>query len=197
MVLLADCAGSAVRWNPTYSNLLASAHGGHVRVWDTRMASATANIMAHTSTVYSVDWNPRQPDEFVTTAPNDREQMVKLWSMANPRKPRGHVCTAQASLARFTPFENGLVTTVLPRARPREGGETLLWSLDHIYEVPPPAPQPRAPFAADVAAGRGTGRSSPLRRSPGGRTLAGWRMQRPRGPRASGSSRSTRAAAQW
>lgn len=80
--------------------VLASAHGGNVKIWDTRMATETHHITAHTSSIYSLDWSYTTPDEFTTAAPSALDQTVKIWSLASPREPKGsmrgdHVCRAR------------------------------------------------------------------------------------------------------
>ena len=96
---------------------LASAHDGSIRLWDTRMASTSVTIMGHMAAITSIDWNPNEPGEFVTTSPSSLDQMVKIWDAEEKGQPKGFFRSSQVSKARYTPFDNGLVTTVFPRAR--------------------------------------------------------------------------------
>ncbi len=57
------------RWNKQSGNIIATAHDGDVKIWDTRKASMPIlYITAHISRIYSLDWSPLNKDLVVTSA---------------------------------------------------------------------------------------------------------------------------------
>jgi WD40 repeat protein len=73
---------SQLRWNPLSAHILASAHDGEVRIWDTRKTDTyVAFITAHFSSISSLDWSPKKSEQLVTCA---QDSQIKIWDINFP-----------------------------------------------------------------------------------------------------------------
>ena len=58
-----------VRWNRTNSKLLATAHEGDVRLWDTRKGSIPVQyIAAHLHKIHGLDWSLNEENQLATSS---------------------------------------------------------------------------------------------------------------------------------
>lgn len=127
-------SASQVKFNKQDGHILASSHGGHLHVWDTRKgAEPVRTISAHTRKIYSIDWHKKRRDHIVTSS---FDQSIKLWSSAqgdSMEKETGRPLHARevrtgypVYSAQFTPFDD------LVLALPHRGDLGL-----HAYDLQP------------------------------------------------------------
>ena len=92
---------SQLRWNPLSAHILASAHDGEVRIWDTRKTDTyVAFITAHFSSISSLDWSPKKSEQLVTCA---QDRHIKIWDINMPREFKITTMTAKpVSKIRYT-----------------------------------------------------------------------------------------------
>lgn len=92
---------SQLRWNPLSSHILASAHDGEVRIWDTRKTDTYVSfITAHFSSISSLDWSPKRSEQLVTCA---QDRQIKVWDVNMPLEFKIKSLTAKpVSKIRYT-----------------------------------------------------------------------------------------------
>ncbi|KAH8828328.1 vacuolar membrane protein [Flagelloscypha sp. PMI_526] len=113
-------AGTHVKWNRVDSNILASAHGHEVLIWDRRKGSLPlSRIQAHQSRIYGLDWSHHSHSELVTCS---LDKTIKVWDVIAHRQPDisvgMHHCTPKMSIrtnypiwrARHLPFGHGVLS---------------------------------------------------------------------------------------
>ncbi|NXU56588.1 WDR59 protein, partial [Turnix velox] len=124
--LSAVAGASQVKWNKKNANCLATSHDGDVRIWDKRKPStAVEYLAAHLSKIHGLDWHP---DNEYTLATSSQDNSVRFWDYRQPRKYLSILpCQVPVWKARYTPFNNGLVTVMVPQLR-RENS-LLLWNV--------------------------------------------------------------------
>ena len=72
-----------VRWNRVSGHLLATAHEGDVRLWDSRKGSAPVQyIAAHLQKIHGLDWSMTQDNQLATSS---QDCTVKFFDVNNPR----------------------------------------------------------------------------------------------------------------
>ena len=100
---------SQLAWNRSDGNILASTHGGFVRIWDMRKESLPVKcIRAHESQIFGIDWSHTNESELVTCA---LDKLVKFWDVNNPENFIDYIQTSSPiRRAKYTPFGSGLVT---------------------------------------------------------------------------------------
>lgn len=112
-----------VRWNRANSYLLATAHEGDVRLWDTRKGVPFQYIAAHLQKIHGLDWSINQDNQLATSS---QDCTVKFFDVENPRVVENALRTVcPVWRARYTPFGDGMTTTQLRRGE----NNLLLWSL--------------------------------------------------------------------
>ncbi|KAE8609135.1 hypothetical protein XENTR_v10011722 [Xenopus tropicalis] len=128
--LSAVAGASQVKWNKKNSNCLATSHDGDVRIWDRRKPStAVEYIAAHLYKIHGLDWHP---DSEYILATSSQDNSVKFWDSRQPRKCLNVLaCQVPVWKARYTPFNNGLVTVMVPQLR-RENS-LLLWNVYDLH----------------------------------------------------------------
>ncbi|XP_063294156.1 GATOR2 complex protein WDR59 isoform X2 [Pelobates fuscus] len=128
--LSAVAGASQVKWNKKNPNCIASSHDGDVRIWDRRKAStAVEYIAAHLYKIHGLDWHP---DNEYILATSSQDNSVKFWDTRHPRKCLSVLaCQVPVWKARYTPFNNGLVTVMVPQLR-RENS-LLLWNVYDLH----------------------------------------------------------------
>ncbi|KAF4793038.1 WD repeat domain 59 [Turdus rufiventris] len=121
-----QAGASQVKWNKKNANCLATSHDGDVRIWDKRKPStAVEYLAAHLSKIHGLDWHP---DNEYTLATSSQDNSVRFWDYRQPRKYLNILpCQVPVWKARYTPFNNGLVTVMVPQLR-RENS-LLLWNV--------------------------------------------------------------------
>eukprot|EP00069_Balaena_mysticetus_P009809 bmy_20384T0 len=126
VALSAVAGASQVKWNKKNANCLATSHDGDVRIWDKRKPStAVEYLAAHLSKIHGLDWHP---DSEHVLATSSQDNSVKFWDYRQPRKYLNILpCQVPVWKARYTPFNNGLVTVMVPQLR-RENS-LLLWNV--------------------------------------------------------------------
>ncbi|KAF6215398.1 hypothetical protein GE061_010150 [Apolygus lucorum] len=125
---LSNVAGAnQVRWNKQSRFLLATAHGGDVKLWDQRKGTAPVQyITAHLSNIHCLDWNPYNENQLATSS---QDCSVKFFDTANPKRAESVLdAVAPVWRARYTPFGNGILMVVVPPMR-RGENSLLLWNL--------------------------------------------------------------------
>ncbi|WVO15839.1 hypothetical protein L204_103501 [Cryptococcus depauperatus] len=72
-------AGTQVKWNRRQENLLATAHGKLVHIWDNRKGSLpVTTIRAHDSKIYGIDWDRVCRHKLVTCS---LDRTIKFWTV--------------------------------------------------------------------------------------------------------------------
>ena len=71
-----------VRWNRVSGHLLATAHEGDVRLWDSRKGSAPVQyIAAHLQKIHGLDWSMTQDNQLAISSQNCT---AKFFDVNNP-----------------------------------------------------------------------------------------------------------------
>ena len=71
-----------VRWNRVNDHLLATAHEGDVRLWDSRKGSAPLHyIAAHLKKIHGLDWSTVQDSQLATSS---QDCTVKFFDVNSP-----------------------------------------------------------------------------------------------------------------
>ncbi|KAF8306083.1 WD40 repeat-like protein [Clavulina sp. PMI_390] len=120
-------AGTQVKWNYKHPHILASAHKGHVQLWDDRKGAVPLKtIYAHHSKIYGIDWSRVAPDELITCS---LDSSIKRFDTSRPEDdsdsqtltpPSGVIQTANPVWrARHLPFGRGVLSL------PHRGSYTL------------------------------------------------------------------------
>jgi WD40 repeat protein len=119
---------SQIRWNPLSSHIIASAHDGEVRIWDTRKTDTyVAFITAHLSNILCLDWSPKFEDQLVTCG---QDRQIKIWNYNQPKEYKFNTTTAYpVHRVRYTPFGEGLVTV-----SQKTDFQVRLWSLNNATD---------------------------------------------------------------
>lgn len=74
------------KWAPLVENVLCTAHGTDIRIWDIRsFSSPVQSIPAHLQKMCCVVWHPRDSVCFVTTS---LDGYIKMWDISDLSKPR-------------------------------------------------------------------------------------------------------------
>ena len=105
-----------VRWSPDDGHLLATSHEGDIKLWDTRREAAPlSSVNVHMSRVHSIDWSRDNPTTFVT-ASNDCSVRYHNTVGGCQVETSGTCLTTSVPVwtAKFTPFGDGLVTSLVP-----------------------------------------------------------------------------------
>lgn len=105
---------SQVQWNKVTNNTFATTHEGDVRIWDPRKGnSAVHYIAAHPSKIYGLDWSPFSEYNLATSS---QDCTVKFWDVTSLKRQEEILLSGSPVWkARYTPFQTGLVTVVLPQ----------------------------------------------------------------------------------
>ncbi|XP_066594215.1 GATOR2 complex protein WDR59 isoform X2 [Prorops nasuta] len=130
MSLSAVAGSSQVRWNPLTPHILATAHDGDIKIWDQRKGNSPVQyIAAHLTKIHGLDWCPFKQNQLATSS---RDCTAKIFDIGNPRRAEG-ILTSLFPVwrARYTPFGEGLVTTVVPQLR-RGENSLLLWNTSNL-----------------------------------------------------------------
>uniref|UniRef100_A0A8C5WKW0 WD repeat domain 59 n=1 Tax=Leptobrachium leishanense TaxID=445787 RepID=A0A8C5WKW0_9ANUR len=129
-MLCVTAGASQVKWNKKNTNCIASSHDGDVRIWDRRKAgTAVEYIAAHLYKIHGLDWHP---DSEYILATSSQDNSVKFWDIRQPRKCLSLLaCQVPVWKARYTPFNSGLVTVMVPQLR-RENS-LLLWNVYDLH----------------------------------------------------------------
>lgn len=119
MSLSAVTGPSQVKWNKFTQNVLATSHDGDIRVWDTRKSGCPVQyIAAHSAKIYGLDWNPASENQLATAS---QDTTVKFWDVTNPKRVENMFQTGEPVWrARYVPFGDGVVTTLVPKFRKGE-----------------------------------------------------------------------------
>ncbi|XP_036360499.1 GATOR complex protein WDR59 isoform X4 [Octopus sinensis] len=122
---------SQVQWNKVTNNTFATTHEGDVRIWDPRKGNtAVQYIAAHPSKIYGLDWSPFSEYNLATCS---QDCTVKFWDVTNSkRQEEVLVSGSPVWKARYTPFQIGLVTLVLPQLT-REP-YLYLWNISNLKQ---------------------------------------------------------------
>ncbi|KAF2629759.1 hypothetical protein BU25DRAFT_389040 [Macroventuria anomochaeta] len=129
---LADFTAGAtqVKWNRQNDKIIASAHDKHLHIWDVRKgATPLTTIVAHSTKIYSIDWNRSDPSKILTCS---LDSTIKLWNhvgkTATTNTPRRVIYTNYPIWrARHTPFPHGII------AMPQRGNSSL-WLYKHVND---------------------------------------------------------------
>uniref|UniRef100_A0A4W3HDM2 WD repeat domain 59 n=1 Tax=Callorhinchus milii TaxID=7868 RepID=A0A4W3HDM2_CALMI len=126
-LLHCGAGASQVKWNKKNPFCLATSHDGDVRIWDKRKPNtAMEYIAAHLSKIHGLDWHPENEHIFATSS---QDNSVRFWDYRQPRKYLNILsCQVPVWKARYTPFNNGLVTVMVPQLR-RGENSLLLWNV--------------------------------------------------------------------
>ena len=111
-------AASHVRWSPD-GQFLTTSHEGDIKLWDSRgESSPLTSVSVHMSRVHSIDWSPPAPDSPQTFVTASNDCNVRYHSLAGPRQVEtsGRALNTSVAVwtAKFTPFGDGLVTSLVP-----------------------------------------------------------------------------------
>lgn len=119
MSLSAVTGPSQVKWNKFTQNVLATSHDGDIRIWDTRKSGCPVQyIAAHSAKIYGLDWNPASENQLATAS---QDTTVKFWDVTNPKRVENMFQTGEPVWrARYVPFGDGVVTTLVPKFRKGE-----------------------------------------------------------------------------
>lgn len=119
MSLSAVTGPSQVKWNKFTQNVLATSHDGDIRIWDTRKSGYPVQyIAAHSAKIYGLDWNPASENQLATAS---QDTTVKFWDVTNPKRVENLFQTGEPVWrARYVPFGDGVVTTLVPKFRKGE-----------------------------------------------------------------------------
>ena len=125
-------SASQVKWNKLATSLIATAHDGDVKLWDTRNASVPyMYLTAHISRIYSLDWSYHCKDQLVTSA---QDCFVKFFNVSNPSNSKP-ITTLKTAVpvwkAKYTPFGDGLATVIVP-GHERDDHSLFLWNHKHL-----------------------------------------------------------------
>ena len=71
-----------MRWNRVNGHLIATAHEGDVRIWDTRKVAPVQYIAAHLHKIHGLDWSINQENQLATSS---QDCTVKFFDVENPR----------------------------------------------------------------------------------------------------------------
>ncbi|WVR04414.1 hypothetical protein IAU60_001416 [Kwoniella sp. DSM 27419] len=120
-------AGTQVKWNRRHENIVATAHGRIVNIWDNRKGSVPITVIrAHDAKIYGIDWDRKDRDKLVTCS---LDKTVKFWtvpdlnpsssasradfysSIAAPDEPTSVITTSYPVWrARNLPFGSGVLS---------------------------------------------------------------------------------------
>lgn len=105
---------SQVQWNKVTNNTFATTHEGDVRIWDPRKGNLAVHyIAAHPSKIYGLDWSPFSEYNLATSS---QDHTVKFWDVTSLKRQEEILFSGSPVWkARYTPFQTGLVTVVLPQ----------------------------------------------------------------------------------
>ncbi|XP_013403899.1 GATOR complex protein WDR59 isoform X2 [Lingula anatina] len=131
--LQAVSGANQVKWNKVNEHLLATAHDGDIRLWDTRdsKGSPVQYIAGHLQKIHGVDWSPSSEHHLATSS---QDSTVKFWDVRNPKKTEAVMASgAPVWRARYAPFGTGMVTVVVPQLR-RGENSLLLWNIRDLKQ---------------------------------------------------------------
>lgn len=128
--LTAFLPASKLRWNHLTKHLIATAHGGNVKIWDQRKASHPLHyISAHVDSINCLDWSYTNENQLVTSS---RDSIVKFFEINNLKKPENVLDTVKPVWSvKCTPFGNGILIVLVPPEK-RVDNNLLLWNLNTI-----------------------------------------------------------------
>ncbi|KAI2797080.1 GATOR complex protein wdr59 [Blomia tropicalis] len=115
-----------VKWSKMNDYTLATSHEGDVRIWDKRKSNTPIHyITAHLSKINGIDWNPFRTSQFVTCS---QDGSIKFWDISTLKAKSDQTLPTGLPVwkARYTPFENVLLTALVPQLR-RAGENNSLW----------------------------------------------------------------------
>lgn len=124
-----------VKWAKMDDHYLATSHEGDVRIWDKRKSNTPIHyITAHLSKINGIDWNPSSSGQFVTCS---QDGNIKFWDLLTSVYKGKSDSILNTGLpvwkARFTPFENGLMTALVPQLR-RTENNLWLWNISNLAQ---------------------------------------------------------------
>jgi WD40 repeat protein len=126
-------AATQVKWSRLNRMLLASAHGGDIRIWDVRRESEPLSLItAHTLPIAGLDWSYTSASQLLSCS---QDRNVKFWDVEHlnePKLPPLHTATPLLR-ALYTP--RGLAVATVPA---RDDCVIRLWAPSSI----PPATTP-------------------------------------------------------
>lgn len=103
-----------VEFHPTKENIIASSHGGYVRIWDTRNTNSAqvANFPAHMSDITAIHWSDVGAGALLT---GSQDKHVKIWNLPpynnNPQCGSTTHAGQPVSFARFIPNSSRYLLT--------------------------------------------------------------------------------------
>lgn len=114
MSLSAVTGPSQVKWNKFTQNVLATSHDGDIRIWDTRKSGSPVQyIAAHSAKIYGLDWNPASEHHLATAS---QDTTIKFWDVTNPKRVESSFQAGEPVWrARYVPFGDAMVTTLVPK----------------------------------------------------------------------------------
>lgn len=130
--LSAIVPASKVRWNHITKHLLATAHGGDLKVWDQRKPSHPLHyISAHLNTIHCLDWSYTNEHQLATSSQNN---IVKFFEINNLKNGEKDLDTVNpVSRAKYSPFCNGILIVAVPNFPENSVENNLkLWSLSSM-----------------------------------------------------------------
>ncbi|CAH1725138.1 GATOR complex protein WDR59 [Aphis gossypii] len=128
--LSAIIPASRVRWNHLTKHLIATAHGGEVKIWDQRKAKNPIHyITAHLSNIHCLDWSYTNENQLVTCS---QDCTVKFFEINDLKKTENVLNTiTPVWRAKYTPFGDGILIVLVPPEK-RVDNNLILWNLSSI-----------------------------------------------------------------
>lgn len=116
-----------VRWNQLTKNLIATAHGGDVQIWDDRlMKHPLRYFTAHANSIHCLDWSYTNENQLITCS---QDCTVKFFEINNLKKAENVLNTiTPVWRAKYTPFGDGILIVLVPPEQ-RVDNNLLLWNL--------------------------------------------------------------------
>lgn len=128
--LSAIVPAAKVQWNQLAKNLIATAHGGDVQIWDDRyLVHPIRYFTAHTNSIYCLDWSYTNKNKLITSS---HDCTVKFFETSNLKKPENVLNTStHVQIAKYTPFGDGILIVLVPHQQ-KVDHNLLLWNLNAI-----------------------------------------------------------------
>ncbi|KAK7573878.1 hypothetical protein V9T40_011069 [Parthenolecanium corni] len=120
-------AATHVKWNKISRHLLATTHGGDVKIWDERKTSSPVQyVSAHLTSIHCLDWSMMKENNFCTAS---QDGTIKFFDLSYPRRTESVINTeVPVWRACYTPFGRGMLVVIIPTSRKIENS-LLLWNL--------------------------------------------------------------------